>query len=87
MQYIIGPRSLASVFVKSDTLETEIPVLNAGSQHCYNGHYSRVEVLGDECRDVRFVCFQMPAELRTRIGARESTVLGVAKGMRLGDST
>ena len=87
MQYIIGPQSLASIFVKPATLETEISVLNARGQHCYNGHYSRAEVLGDQCRDVQFVCFQMPAEPRTRIGARESTVFGVSRGMRLADST
>ena len=87
MQYIIGPQSLASVFVKPATLETEISVLNARGQHCYNGHYSRAEVLGDECRDVQFVCFQVPAEPRTRIGACESTVFDVSRGMRLRDST
>jgi len=87
MQYIIGPQSLASVFVKLATLETEISALNAIGQHCYNGHDSRAEVLGDECRDVQFVCFQVLAEPRTRIRARESTVFGVFKGGCLGDST
>ena len=41
---------------------------------------------GDECRDVQLVCFLMPLEPRTRIGARESTVSGVSRGMRMGDS-
>jgi len=66
MQYLIGPQSLASVFVKPATPKTEISALNARGQHCYNYDDSRAEVLGDECRDVQFVCFQMPAELRTR---------------------
>ena len=78
MKYIIGPQSLASVLVKPGTLDTEIPALKAGGQHRYNGHYSRAEFLRDRCRDVQFVCFRVPAEPRTAIGARESTVYGVS---------
>ena len=72
--------------MKSATLETEIPVIEVEGEQPYNGNCRCAEVLGDECRDVQFVCFQMPAEPRTRIGARESTVFGVSKGMRLGDT-
>ena len=87
MKYIIGPQSLASVFVKPATLATEIPDLEVEGEQRYNGNSRCAEVLADECRDVQFVCFQMPAQPRTRIGARESTVFGVSKRMRLGDST
>ena len=87
MKYIIGPQTLACVFVKPATLVTEIPVLEVEGEQPYNGNCRRAKVLVDDCRDVQFVCFQMPAEPRTRIGARESTVFGGSKGMRLGDST
>ncbi len=60
MKYIIGPQSLASVFVKPATLDTEIPALKTRGQHRYNGHYSRVEFLKDQCRDVQFVYFRVP---------------------------
>ncbi len=73
--------------MKSATLATEIPVLEVKGEQRYNGNCRRAEFLGDECRDVQFVCFHVPAEPRTRIGARESTVFGVSMGMRLGDST
>lgn len=76
MKNIIGPQSLASVYVKPATIETEIPVLNTRGQHRYNGNCSRAEFLGDDRRDVQFVCLQIPVESRTPIGARESTVFG-----------
>ena len=87
MKYIIGPQSLASVLVKPATLDTEIPALKTGGQHRYNGHCSSAEFFADECSKVQFVYLQMPAELRTPIRARELTVFGVSKGMRLGDNT
>ena len=72
VKYVIGQKSLASVFVKPATLTTEIHVLNARRQHCYTGHGSCGEFLADVCRDVKFVCFQIAAEPRTTIEAQES---------------
>ncbi len=73
--------------MKSATLETEIPVLEVEGEQRYNGSCRRAEALGDECHDVQFLCFHVPAEPRTRIGTRELTVFDDSKGMRLGDST
>jgi len=47
MKYIIGPQSLASVFVKPATLATEIPDLEVEGEQRYNGNCRRAEVLGD----------------------------------------
>ena len=73
--------------MKSATLETEISVLEVEVEQRYNGNCHRAEVLGDPCRDVQGVGCRMPAEPRTCMGARESTVFGVSRGMRLADST
>lgn len=86
MKYIIGPQSLASVFVKPAIRATAIPVVKTRAQHRYNGRCSHAEFLADECSKVQFIYLRMPAELRTPIGARESTVFGVSKRLRLGDS-
>ena len=73
MKYIIGPHPFTSVSVKPPTLDTEIPVLKTRGQHSYTGHGSPAEFLADECREVKFACFQMAAEPRTTMEAHEST--------------
>ena len=82
--YIIGPQPLASVFVNPATPETEIFVLKGRGRHRYNCHCSRAGFVGDECRDVHSVCFQIPVELRIAIGACESTAFGGSKRMLFG---
>ena len=79
-----GPQSPAAVFVKPSTLSIEIPVLNAKGQHRYTGRCNRTEFLTGENREAQLFCFQMPVELTTSNGARESTVHGVSSHVRLG---